>query len=452
MLIRFIVNNIFSFGELREFNMLPNARLRTLAHHKYNINGLELLKITSVYGANAAGKSNIIKALSLLDDFVRDEITIATIRNNHFKFSKNENEKQLLAIEFFQNNTSFYYSLEISRNIISCESLHISGLGKHEDQLLYRRETDTNKKTSILFHDAFEKDEKSQILKQILIEEFIKPDKPIFALLSKRDNIHLLDIKIAYEWFDYTLDIISPDSMASSLAVRIEREPTFKKYAEDIMSSFDLGVTSITFDKKEIRDFFGQENEKEANEIIEQVENASDKRISMKNDYGDRIIVIKENDNYFVKELKLEHSGSNNQIGLELNEESDGTRRLLDFIPAFHNLFTKAKVYVVDEIERSIHPLIIKELIKRFSQDPHTKGQLVFTTHESNLLDQDLFRQDEIWFAEKDKKGLTDLYSLSAFKEHKTIDIKKGYLNGRYGAIPFLANLQDLNWHKYDTE
>jgi AAA15 family ATPase/GTPase len=77
-----------------------------------------------------------------------------------------------------------------------------------------------------------------------------------------------------------------------------------------------------------------------------------------------------------------------------------------------------------------------------------TKGQLIFSTHESNLLDQDIFRPDEIWFTEKNKQGATELYALSEFKEHHTIDIRKGYLNGRYGGIPFLGNLKDLNWEK----
>ncbi len=100
---------------------------------------------------------------------------------------------------------------------------------------------------------------------------------------------------------------------------------------------------------------------------------------------------------------------------------------------------------MIDEIERSIHPLLIKELIQKFSHDEHTKGQLIFSTHESNLLDQEIFRPDEIWFAEKDK-GATKLSPLSDYREHHTIDIRKGYLNGRYSAIPFLANLRDLNW------
>ncbi|TAE35352.1 MAG: ATP-binding protein, partial [Sphingobacteriales bacterium] len=77
------------------------------------------------------------------------------------------------------------------------------------------------------------------------------------------------------------------------------------------------------------------------------------------------------------------------------------------------------------------------------------KGQLIFTTHESNLLDQDILRTDEIWFTQKDIDGATKLFSLSDYKVHNTIDIENGYLNGRYGGIPFLSNLEDLNWHKY---
>jgi AAA15 family ATPase/GTPase len=122
---------------------------------------------------------------------------------------------------------------------------------------------------------------------------------------------------------------------------------------------------------------------------------------------------------------------------------------LLEYIPALSFLINTDATFVIDEIERSVHPLIIKELIAKFSEDQDTKGQLIFSTHESNLLDQDIFRTDEIWFAEKNNAGASKLYSLSDFKEHNTIDIRKGYLNGRYGAVPFLGNLEDLNWNKY---
>ena len=99
-----------------------------------------------------------------------------------------------------------------------------------------------------------------------------------------------------------------------------------------------------------------------------------------------------------------------------------------------------------------VHVNLLKELIAKFSRDNNTKGQLIFTTHESNLLDQDILRQDEIWFAEKNATGETGFYPLSDYDIRSDLDIRKGYLNGRFGAIPFLANLHDLNWDKYGTE
>jgi AAA15 family ATPase/GTPase len=120
-------------------------------------------------------------------------------------------------------------------------------------------------------------------------------------------------------------------------------------------------------------------------------------------------------------------------------------------MPALAGIVNNEEVYLIDEIERSIHPIIIKEIISKISLDTSAKGQLIFTTHESCLLDQEILRPDEIWFAQKDVNGASKLYSLSDFNIHNTANIENGYLNGRYGGIPFLSNLQDLNWHKYEV-
>src|SRR5690606_17884205 len=233
-------------------------------------------------------------------------------------------------------------------------------------------------------------------------------------------------------------------------AHKIDTDSEFKKYAEDLMCSFNLGIRSLGTEKKNIREFFGKDNENELDGLIKAVEDSPKKMVGLTSRKGDEMILVKEHNGIFVKTLKVEHSAGDNSAFFDLDEESDGTVRLLDFVPAFKNVISSEKVYIVDEIERSIHPLLIKELVKKFSLDNKTRGQLIFTTHESNLLDQEIFRQDEIWFAEKDLNGSTDLYSLSDFKEHKTIDIRKGYLNGWYGSIPFLGNLEDLKWHDYD--
>lgn len=448
MLVRFVIENMFSFGDRREFNTLPNTNLKTLLDHKYRVGGFELLKLSSIYGANGAGKSNLINALYHFQKLVVKEEIPFKLKDTQFKFE--DQKDQILALEFIQENTAFYYGIVLSGNDIATEELYISGLGKTEDKLIFERKT-TNEGTTITFMEQFENDEKSQLLKTILLEEFVMADEPVLKLLSKRDNPFLKDIKQAYSWFSETLQIITPDAKPTALAHIIDTDSEFKRYAEDMMGSFNIGIKSLGAEKKEIKEFFGEDNENELEQLIKEVENAPKKMIGLSSRRGEEILIVKEEETVWVKTLKVEHSTINKTATFDLYEESDGTVRLLDFVPAFKNVISSEKVYVIDEIERSIHPLLIKELVKKFSLDPNTRGQLIFTTHESNLLDQEIFRQDEIWFAEKDLNGMTDLYSLSDFKEHKTIDIRKGYLTGRYGSIPFLGNLKDLNWHDYDS-
>lgn len=453
MIIRFTVENFFSFGERKEFNMIPNKRLRTLLHHKYIENDFEILKIASIYGANGSGKSNLIKSLDLLQNIVLGRKFLVRNKNTKFKFNeKQENSAQLLVIEFIQDLVPFYYAIKIDETRIAVEELYVNGLGVKEDELIFERKTDIENKTEITFSKEFENDEKSQVLKSVILEDFVKPGEPVLRLLSNRDNKFLKKVKLAYKWFDQTLQILKPDSRPSALAHKVDVDKEFQHYAKDLMCSFNLGVTDLISDKKEIKEYFGEDNIKDVNEFISDLENNPEQIIGLRANNGDEIIIVNENGKIIVKSLKIGHIGKNNkQVLFDLEEESDGTVRLLDFVPAFKSVISDKRVFIIDEIERSIHPLLIKELVQKFSLDQNTQGQLIFTTHESNLLNQDFFRLDEIWFTEKNKDGSTDLYSLNDFKEHKTIDIQKGYLCGRYGSIPFLGNLQDLNWHKYDT-
>jgi hypothetical protein len=111
------------------------------------------------------------------------------------------------------------------------------------------------------------------------------------------------------------------------------------------------------------------------------------------------------------------------------------------------NVKSKDYTYVIDEIDRSLHPTLVRALVSKIVTDKNMKGQLIFTTHDAGLLDGKIFRNDEIWFAEKDRETQnTHLYTLDEFKPRADLDIEKGYLNGRFGAIPFLAKLNELNW------
>jgi len=452
MLVRFVVENILSFGERREFSLLANNRLKTLDHHKYDFGGFELLKLSSIYGANGAGKSNLIKAISLLREMVVHNSSASLIEDARFKFSDPHNSRQVLAIEFIQDEQPFLFAVSMKNSIVETEELYLSGMGE-EDQLIYERSTSPEGNTKITFSKELEENERIQILKSVLVEDFVEPDKLILQFLSRRENEAFTEIKIVYKWFSEILTIIRPHTELNDLTIQIDKDKDLRRYAEDVIVSLHIGVTTLKVETRDAKEYLGEENETKIKELMKKLEMSDESVLGIQRPDGGQIVLEESDGKYRVKFLQLEHKGKYNKTAsFETIEESDGTQRLLDFMPMFNFLSRQKKVYVVDEIDRSIHPLLIKELLRKFSTDTNSKGQLIFTTHESNLLDQEIFRQDEIWFAEKNNDGETDLYSLNDFKEHKTIDVQKGYLNGRYGSIPFLSDLKNLQWDKHDTE
>jgi hypothetical protein len=438
---------------MKEFTMLPKPRLSNHLHHKLDYHNIKLLKLSSIYGANGAGKSNFTRSLQLLKDIVEEKVPIEYLQQLEFKFHSPElSKKQTLVIEFIQDNIPLYYGVELKNNIVITEELYISGLGKLEDKLIFERKTGEDRITQITFSKEFERDEKNKILKSVLLEEFVKPNKLILKLLANRENELLKNAKLAYKWFNETLIVLKPDSKPVALAHRIDIDQEFKNFAENIMCAFNLGVISLNTGKMKLSEIIDV-NDEQYKGIVAKLTEDPTKIGMLQSKKGDELILVNEDNEIIVKQLSIEHIGKNNTSHkFDLEEESDGTVRLLDFVPAFRDITKQNKVYVIDEVERSIHPLLIKELITKFSLDQTSRGQLIFTTHESNLLDQEIFRQDEIWFVEKDKSGATDIYSLSDFRVHKTKNLQKGYLNGRYGAIPFLGNLKDLNWNSNDSE
>jgi len=134
------------------------------------------------------------------------------------------------------------------------------------------------------------------------------------------------------------------------------------------------------------------------------------------------------------------------EVVFEEDEESDGSIRLMDFIPMLIDLKQNDDVFLIDEIDRSLHPLLSQKLLEYFfSMLTEARcTQLIFTTHEASLLDLKTLRADEVWFAEKDKVGATHLTSLAEYKPRE--DVRRGYLLGRYGAIPFFPSIKSLNW------
>jgi len=422
-----------------------------LNHHKYERSGIEILKLTALYGANGSGKSNLIHSISLLKTMLLNGIIPNSINHQKFKLSKSAAAQPAeLAIEFFAGKLIYYYSVSINNGIIADEYFS-SNDPEQNDELIFHRQYKDGK-TTIKFSDQFEKDE--QELKKVIEADLLKPHQPLFTLLNSISNTAFDDVKIAFGWFQRSLTIIYPETKARGLVLEIDSKTGFKEFAEELMRSFNTGIANLKVEVKTLEEFFGKDNPK-IDEIRTILNNAPEEsiRIAPSQSVKEEAFIMSENGKVISKRLLFEHKGEKNEnIEFGIEEESDGTRRLLEYVPALNAIIANSQTFIIDEIERSIHPLIIKELIKKFSHDESAKGQLIFSTRESNLLDQEIFRTDEIWFAEKNMQGSTKLYSLSDFKEHNTIDVRKGYLNGRYGAIPFLGSLQDLNWSKFQDE
>lgn len=453
MFIRFAVSNLFSFQKETEFNLFP-GRVNRLAHHKYKALGIETLKTSAIYGANGAGKSNLVKAIDTLRDFVISGNIPEALFGQKFKLIKESvNEPVYLGIEFIHSNNAYYYGIQVNNGIVLKEELRYSGLGKKEDMPIFFRISKPDKSSQIDFFQGFETSKENILLKGIIEKDLLKHDKSLLTLLNGLSNESFAGMKTVFDWFNNQLVILFPKSRPLALVHSLDVKKNLLKFANDIMVSFQTGVTQIIPETKTIEEFLGEENRAEIDKIVSEIRSSPGKIIGLMNQ-DDEIVVIDEAGKIIAKRLSLNHSGDKGQlVPFNLNQESDGTKRLLQYIPAIFDVITNDKVCFIDEMERSLHPLLVRELVRKFSEDENTKGQLVFTTHESNLLDQDIFRQDEIWFAEKKQRGSTELYPLTEFKkEHHTIDLRKGYLTGRYGAIPFLGNLSDLKWNQYATD
>ena len=275
-------------------------------------------------------------------------------------------------------------------------------------------------------------------------ENLLKPDE---LLLGKTESLKIELLSKIRQWIREGILIIYPHSKSESLMPAISTSEKFKSFANNLLKTFDTGVSELDVQNIDIDKFFGEDDIDLKNEI--QFELEKGKNLIVRTNLGG-VLATKENGKNVIKTVVAIHK---NQVGEKINfdiiDESDGTQRLLDFIPAVHGMLQEDLTVIVDEIDQSLHPTLLYTLVKKIMLEKETKGQFIFTTHESNLLSLNLFRQDEIWFTEKNKeKGCSHLYSLSEFKPRYDLDIRKGYLRGRFGAIPFMADLENLNWGK----
>jgi len=392
---------------------------------------INALTTAVIYGANASGKSNVIKALTDFIDFVtsssqhiiNDPINIYDPFLLDKSSVKNPTEFEL---EFVIDKVRYIYSVSCNAERIIDEQL--SYYPKGQTVLIFKRENTTDFKYGTVL-----KGEKRSIEYRMLQNQLY---------LSKAANENLDMLIDVYSWFsDITNSLSAMSSLGEYLNMSTiigsalkEKDDKFFKKLENIIKAFDIGIDSLVIKENTRGKNLLSMIPEEATEfysstfMAEEIPDLDFELFAIHKGYS------KDSEKPVFKEFPIE-------------KESGGTKNLLTIAFNLLDHFKKGSVMIIDEFERSLHPHIVTKLVQLF-QDHELNvnhAQLIFSTHAINLLDNELFRRDQVWFTEKDENGVTDLYALSQVEGvRKDTPYDKWYLSGRFGATPVL-NEPDLN-------
>ena len=445
MLVRVIIGNLYSFREKTEFNMLTGD-VRRHPHHVHKLGKVEVLRTAAVYGANGAGKSNLVKALDLLRQAATSE-RIPNEKISAFKLGQPQDlPNSHIEIEVSLNKKQYLYGLSLTHNRVAEEWLYETNNGK-EDVVIFERKTNDKEETKISFAPKYENTIKAKSRRELYENEILKSHTTMLWQLNQAKTILIKEASAIFDWMTRQLVVVYPNYSHRTFIEGYLADSEFKAFCNTLINNFNTGVTDLYIRKTLLNDEVL--NQPFILKLIHSMGAGDTGMISFLDKDNRPFTLTKSDGHIYLNDLQTIHNNfSIEPVVFDVAEESDGTRRLLDLVVAFY-IFSKLNMTViVDEIERSVHPSLIKSILKRVIGEEQVKGQLIFTTHESNLLDLDMLRQDEIWFAEKNEQGATSFYPLSEFSIRPDLDIEKGYLMGRFGAIPMLNDLKKLNRHQ----
>jgi hypothetical protein len=430
MLIQFLVENFRSFRDEVVFSMRAASHVERGESAPDVVTGTNILRCAALYGANASGKSNFVKALRFAQNLIVHGVSErGRIRTQTFRLDPTRSEVPA-RFEFYvrvQSGKVYGYGFAVRPEAVVSEWL-CEVEGDDEREVFSRQGKD------FTFAGELESD----------AQEFLT-----VVSGATRDNQLLLRTALEFKlerfpepiqdvlaWFD-ELAVILPEARYGSLVREADKHEDFRAFLGDVLRRADTGISALRTVRRELT----KAERSALDEFIEDGGEAFDIDLSDRR----RAYFAAEGDDWYRVELRLEHGGAMTEAASEfgLDDESDGTVRLLDLAPILFHA-QKPRIFVVDELDRSMHTALTRWLVERFiSEGAGTTSQLIFTTHDTNLLDLPSLRPDAIWFAEKDTRGASTLYSLAEFKKEQIHELcgalEQGYLDGRFGAVPFLA-------------
>jgi hypothetical protein len=452
MLIRFVTKNFLSFKDEIEFSMIP-GRTRKHPHHIIHDkawNGINILRAGVIYGANASGKSNLIKAMYFAKNLIvhgtkaRHRIPIEcykldlSCRKLPSKFE----------FEFKINGRYYAYGFELDSQKIQKEWLY--RINKKSQTMIFEREASETQNISIEFGDIDFKDKKEELFLEFVAKG--TRQNQLFLTESSERNVEYFDD--VFTWFSKTLRFVFPDTQFLGLETSFSKGDALSNSISKYLQLFNTGISGLSLELvDDIDTEFSELPEGLREDLFADVAPDNNVIINVSgNQRNQRYeVLLNENQEIQVFKLMTKHKmiDSTEEALFEIKDESDGTQRLMDLIPGLFEILNNDRVFIIDELNRSLHPTLSYEIIQHFLRDGEGReSQLIVTTHEANLLNLDLLRRDEIWFTEKNTDEVSSVYSLEEFAPRYDKDIRKGYLLGRFGAIPIVGGVSSLGWVK----
>ncbi len=469
MLVRFKVKNFLSFRDEAEFSMMAadveSHQDHVVAHEGPTVK--RILKTSVIYGANASGKSNFVKAL----DFARDLIigNLATQRGEQiptlpFMFDLDfMGEPSRFEFEVKCGSRLFLYGFEITDELVVSEWL-FEWIADNWELWFRRLEESKSWEIGTFLHAAVE-DISIETYQTPSIEDDTPPDarKASVGLLltftrqnqlffNEAYNRGVKEFEALYDWFLRRLVLVFPDAGEMPIPFPQRINEDFESKLAELMDIFGVGISGVRLRPIDLDEDsrFPPSLKEVVRRAAFRTSNATIGSRSLQLNETTLLLDVDENKEIKSTEILVDHKAKQGYtVAFQLGQESDGTRRLFGLAPLILDFLRENndRVYVVDELERKLHPklsfLILHMFLKNSGQKP---SQLIVTTHETQILDLGLLRTDEIWFAEKDLSGNSALFSLEEFTPRPSGNVKDEYLQGRFGATPIPLSVSNLGW------
>lgn len=444
MLVKINIENFKSFDNATELTMISSNKIRKNANHRLKIKSTQLLKYGVVYGANASGKTNLVEFFRFFKECVQVGMPMEAVQ----MFCKNREENQDRESNFEIQITvgdKFYaygFSAILSKRKITAEwlyELYQNGTAR----CLFEREG--NKRPILNDCITLSNGEKNKF--ETYADDFEGNETTLFLTEMNRGKKYtsrskLLFFRDVFNWIQHHISVITPNTPLVDLEYYYDNDSLY--LINKLIETFDTGISQVKIEEITLDELANAMPKPVFEKVMSHVKNKIMEqenpffRMTMKSNESFFNIEVEGHNEPRITTIRLNHNRSFYDFGFE--EESDGTRRLFDLMDMLLNKRDDI-LYVVDELERSLHPKLTAHFLELFMElHKEDRMQLLFTTHESSIMDQSIFRRDEIWFVERGAENASTIYSLDRFKERYDKVLSKAYLEGRYGAIPVFSS------------